>query len=261
MITFAGGQIDLDTFNHENMHQWWGDNVSEASYNLTFFKEGMATLGEYLLAARNAETAAGGPGTAGRARGVRATAWSAQFNNDLRQRPAASGRPRRPTRRRSACSPTPPPTRGPAPPTSRCGRSSARPTSPGRCSRSSATTAAASITEAAARGRRSTHWLPNQSAACSSPARASSSRSGSTPPTRRGGGANRPADHRARAGRAGLLRRQRRLPRVAAPRPCRPSRAPGAGSTVSDSIGPLNQCPRGQRILALSSAPSVELIR
>ena len=31
--------------------------------------------------------------------------------------------------------------------------------------------------------------------------------------------------------------------------------------TVSDSIGPLNQCPRGQRILALSSAPSVELIR
>ena len=26
------------------MHQWWGDNVSEANYNLTFFKEGMATL-------------------------------------------------------------------------------------------------------------------------------------------------------------------------------------------------------------------------
>ncbi len=61
MITFSGGQIDLDTFNHENMHQWWGDNVTEASYNLTFFKEGLATLGEYLFAARNAETAAGGP--------------------------------------------------------------------------------------------------------------------------------------------------------------------------------------------------------
>ena len=64
MITFAGGAIDLDTFNHENMHQWWGDNVTEASFNLTFFKEGLATLGEYLFDARNAQTAAGGPGTA-----------------------------------------------------------------------------------------------------------------------------------------------------------------------------------------------------
>ncbi len=62
-ITFAGGRIGLETFNHENMHQWWGDNVSEANYNLTFFKEGMATLGEYLFKARNAQTAAGGPGT------------------------------------------------------------------------------------------------------------------------------------------------------------------------------------------------------
>ena len=60
MITFQGGQIDLDTFNHENMHQWWGDNVTEANYNLTFFKEGMATFGEYLFEARNAATAAGG---------------------------------------------------------------------------------------------------------------------------------------------------------------------------------------------------------
>jgi peptidase M1-like protein len=63
-ITFAGGTIDLDTLNHENMHQWWGDNVSEGSYNLTFFKEGLATLGEFLFFARNAQTAAGGPGTA-----------------------------------------------------------------------------------------------------------------------------------------------------------------------------------------------------
>jgi hypothetical protein len=63
MITFEGGQIGLQTFNHENMHQWWGDNVSEGNFNLTFFKEGMATLGEYLFAARNAQTAAGGPGT------------------------------------------------------------------------------------------------------------------------------------------------------------------------------------------------------
>jgi aminopeptidase N len=64
MITFAGGEIDLDTFNHENMHQWWGDNVSEASFDLTFFKEGMATVGEYLFAARVAQRKAGGPGTA-----------------------------------------------------------------------------------------------------------------------------------------------------------------------------------------------------
>ena len=28
MIAFAGGQIDTDTLYHENMHQWWGDNVT-----------------------------------------------------------------------------------------------------------------------------------------------------------------------------------------------------------------------------------------
>ncbi len=60
MITFQGGSIGLRTFHHENMHQWCGDNVTEANYNLTFFKEGMATLGEYLFDARNAATAAGG---------------------------------------------------------------------------------------------------------------------------------------------------------------------------------------------------------
>jgi hypothetical protein len=63
MITFEGGSIGLQTFHHENMHQWWGDNVSEANYNLTFFKEGLATLGEYLFLARKAQTAAGGAGT------------------------------------------------------------------------------------------------------------------------------------------------------------------------------------------------------
>jgi peptidase M1-like protein len=60
-ITFNGGRISLGTFNHENMHQWWGDNVSEGNFNLTFFKEGMATVGQYLFQARTAETAAGGP--------------------------------------------------------------------------------------------------------------------------------------------------------------------------------------------------------
>jgi Peptidase family M1 domain len=63
MITFAGGEIDTDTLYHENMHQWWGDHVSEASYNLTFFKEGMATVGEFLFAARTARAQVGGPGT------------------------------------------------------------------------------------------------------------------------------------------------------------------------------------------------------
>jgi hypothetical protein len=63
MITFAGGEIGTDTLYHEDMHQWWGDHVSEASYNLTFFKEGLATLGEFLFAARTAQAKAGGPGT------------------------------------------------------------------------------------------------------------------------------------------------------------------------------------------------------
>ena len=68
-ITFAGGTIggttgtSLGTFNHESMHQWFGDNVSEAAFNLTFWKEGFATLGEYLSTARGAATAAGGMGT------------------------------------------------------------------------------------------------------------------------------------------------------------------------------------------------------
>jgi Peptidase family M1 domain len=64
MIAFAGGQIDTDTLYHENMHQWWGDNVSEGGYRMTFYKEGLATLAEFLYAARTAQDAAGGPSTA-----------------------------------------------------------------------------------------------------------------------------------------------------------------------------------------------------
>jgi Peptidase family M1 domain len=63
MIAFAGGAIDTDTLYHENMHQWWGDNVTEGGYQMTFFKEGMATFAEFLYAARKAEKAAGGPYT------------------------------------------------------------------------------------------------------------------------------------------------------------------------------------------------------
>jgi hypothetical protein len=64
MIAFSGGTIDTDTLYHENMHQWWGDNVSEGGYRMTFFKEGLATLSESFYAARLAENAAGGPATA-----------------------------------------------------------------------------------------------------------------------------------------------------------------------------------------------------
>jgi hypothetical protein len=63
MITFAGGVIDTDVLYHENMHQWWGDNVTEGGYELTYFKEGLATLGEFLYHARLAERKAGGPYT------------------------------------------------------------------------------------------------------------------------------------------------------------------------------------------------------
>jgi Peptidase family M1 domain len=61
MIAFSGGQIDTDTLYHENMHQWWGDNVTEGGYRMTFFKEGLATVAEFLYHARLAENAAGGP--------------------------------------------------------------------------------------------------------------------------------------------------------------------------------------------------------
>jgi hypothetical protein len=64
MITFGYGGFGLDTLYHENMHQWWGDHVTEGGYAMTFFKEGMATLGQDLLPARQAEWGAGGPSTA-----------------------------------------------------------------------------------------------------------------------------------------------------------------------------------------------------
>ena len=81
MITFAGGQIGLSVLYHENMHQWWGDHVTESNYTMTFFKEGMAQLAQYMLTARNAETAAGGPGTAAGQAAFQAS-LIAQFNTN-----------------------------------------------------------------------------------------------------------------------------------------------------------------------------------
>src|SRR4051812_25598676 len=78
-ITFAGGSIGptLGTFNHENMHQWFGDNVAESEFRNTFWKEGWATIGEYLTTARGAATTAGGLNT---------TAGQIAFDNSLTSR-------------------------------------------------------------------------------------------------------------------------------------------------------------------------------
>ena len=65
-ITFGNGATStpsVGTFHHEVFHQWFGDHVSEAAFNLTFWKEGWATVSEYLNTARNAAVAAGGMGT------------------------------------------------------------------------------------------------------------------------------------------------------------------------------------------------------
>jgi hypothetical protein len=65
-ITFPNGASStpsVSTLWHENFHQWFGDNVTEAAFNLTFWKEGWATVGSYLNTARTAATNAGGLGT------------------------------------------------------------------------------------------------------------------------------------------------------------------------------------------------------
>ena len=113
-ITFANGQIggtsgtSLGTFAHENMHQWLGDNVSEAAFNLTFWKEGWATVGEYLLTARTAANNAGGLGTpAGNA--AFDTSLINRFNTNYGTTATPSGRPRPRTRPSATCSAPPAP--------------------------------------------------------------------------------------------------------------------------------------------------------
>ena len=145
MITFAGGTIDLDTFNHENMHQWWGDNVTEANYNLTFFKEGMATARRVPLRRAKRRDRRRRAGHGGRSRRLPEEPGQS-VRRQLRAAPTLwSGAPSNPTSYSLFSGGRP--TRGPAPPTSRCARSSAPAASTVRCRRSSAGTAAASITE------------------------------------------------------------------------------------------------------------------
>lgn len=67
-ITFPNGRAGQTptsngTLAHENMHQWWGDNVSEDKYERTFFKEGYADLGEGYNAAWAAGKLAGAVGS------------------------------------------------------------------------------------------------------------------------------------------------------------------------------------------------------
>ena len=79
-VTFGNGASSTPsagTFTHEVMHQWFGDHVSESAFRNTFWKEGWATIGEYLATARTAANAAGGLGT---------TAGDAAFDTSLRNR-------------------------------------------------------------------------------------------------------------------------------------------------------------------------------
>lgn len=64
MIVLPGngsGLVSLSGLYHENFHQWWGDDVSDADFDMTFFKEGMANLAVQLLEARLAQEKASGP--------------------------------------------------------------------------------------------------------------------------------------------------------------------------------------------------------
>jgi hypothetical protein len=68
-IVFVNGTIggsqgtNISTFAHENMHQWWGDNVSYSDHRYTFFKEGQADTAQRYDTARIAANAVGGQGT------------------------------------------------------------------------------------------------------------------------------------------------------------------------------------------------------
>lgn len=52
MSVFSEGALDTSTLFHENMHQWWGDAVTQAGFDMIWFKEGLATFAESLRRAR-----------------------------------------------------------------------------------------------------------------------------------------------------------------------------------------------------------------
>jgi len=89
MITFQGSSIGLSTLVHENMHQWWGDNVSEAAFRYTALKEGFASLGEYYWSARTAANTAstnwlnGHPGDTAGAKVAYDAAWESSLNTQF----------------------------------------------------------------------------------------------------------------------------------------------------------------------------------
>ena len=210
------------------MHQWWGDNVSEGGYNLTFYKEGLATLGEYLFAARNAadrRRRAGPP--AGDA------AFETQPDRHVRQQLRETGSlwtARRRTRRRHAVHAARRPTPGPGTPYIALRQILGTRTSPARCS-DPARVRRSSITEAELEAGFD-RWLPNRSApaAAARPVLRRVVRH-RVPARRRGQPA---ADHRSRAGRSRLLHR-----RLHAPEPAQdPARMhPGALAVSSRGRG------------------------
>lgn len=56
---FSEGGIDTSTLFHENMHQWWGDAVTQATFDMVWFKEGLATFAEDIRRARMAAARTG----------------------------------------------------------------------------------------------------------------------------------------------------------------------------------------------------------
>ena len=179
MITFQGGQIGLRHVQPREHAPVVGRQRQRGQLQPDLLQGGHGHARRVPVRRPQRGDRRGRPGHAGRAGGIRREPGR-PVQHELREQPAVDRGAVRPDAG-ARCSPATSPTPGPAPPTSRCARSSARPTSPTRCSRSSATTAARSITEAQLEAEFH-HWMPN-TARRAAPASTSSSPSGSTPST------------------------------------------------------------------------------
>ena len=119
-ITFQGGRISLGTLNHENMHQWWGDNVSEDRTSGPTSRRATPTCPRATPrpARRRPPPAASArrPVTR-RSTPASITRFNTTYNSTSATTPAGTSRRR--TRRTRTCSATRP-TRARAAPTSRC---------------------------------------------------------------------------------------------------------------------------------------------